>query len=77
MTEWFTRVDAKTINHKFTVDDPTTWTRAWTAECPFVADSGPIFEHGCHEGNRSMTNALTAARMAEKRAAEAAKKGSN
>ena len=43
----------------------------------FVADSGPIFDHACHEGNRWMTNALTAARMAEKKAAEAAKKGSN
>ncbi len=77
VTEWFTRVDANTINYKFTVDDPTTWTKPWTAEYPFVADSGPIFEHACHEGNRSMTNALTAARMAEKKAAEAAKKGSN
>jgi hypothetical protein len=77
VTEWFTRVDANTINYKFTVDDPETWTRPWTAEYPFVATEGPIFEHACHEGNRSMTNALTAARMAEKKAAEAAKRGSN
>jgi hypothetical protein len=77
VTEWFTRVDANTINYRFTVEDPTTWTRPWTAEYPFVATEGPIFEHACHEGNRSMTNALTAARMAEKKAAETAKKGSN
>ena len=77
VTEWFTRVDANTINYKFTVDDPATWTKPWTAELPFISDDGPMFEHACHEGNRSMTNALTAARMADKRAAEAAKKGSN
>jgi len=77
VTEWFTRVDANTIGYKFTVDDPATWTRPWSAEVPFVAGEGPMFEHACHEGNRSMTNALTAARMGDKRAAEAAKKGSN
>ena len=41
VTEWFTRVDANTINYKFTVDDPATWTKPWTAEYPFVADEGP------------------------------------
>ena len=34
VTERFTRVGPDTINYKFTVDDPTTWTRPWTAEMP-------------------------------------------
>jgi hypothetical protein len=79
VTEWFTRVDTNTINYKFTVEDPSTWTRPWSAEMPFLATVGPIFEHACHEGNRDMGNILTAARVLEKKAATeaAAKKGSN
>jgi hypothetical protein len=39
---------------------------------------GPFFEHACFEGNYSIANMLTNARVLEKRAAEAAaKKGSN
>ena len=34
LTEWFTRVDAETIQYRFTVDDPKTWARPWTAEIP-------------------------------------------
>jgi len=77
VTEWLTRVDANTIQYKFTVDDPATWTKPWTAELPMVATRGPIFEHACHEGNYGLYNTLAGARAEEKRAAEAAaKKGS-
>src|SRR6059036_888376 len=31
ITERFTRVDADRINYEFTVSDPTTWTKPWTA----------------------------------------------
>ena len=34
VTERFTRVADDTIQYKFTVEDPSTWTRAWTAEMP-------------------------------------------
>lgn len=52
--------------------------RPWSAEMPFLATNGRIFEHACHEGNRDMGNILNAARVLEKKAAEAgAKKGSN
>jgi hypothetical protein len=75
LIERFTRTDANTIKYQFTVDDPTTWTRPWSAEVPWAKTVGPLFEHACHEGNYGLGNILAGARMEEKRAAEAAAKG--
>ena len=50
MTERFTRVDPDTIRYQFTVDDPSTWSKPWTAELLMKNTNGPIFEHACHEG---------------------------
>jgi hypothetical protein len=76
VTERFTRIDADTISYKFTVEDPSTWTRPWTAELPMRKTVGPLFEHACHEGNYGLYNTLVGARLEDKRAAEeAAKKG--
>jgi hypothetical protein len=72
LTERFTRIDEKTIRYQFTVDDPSTWTRPWSAEVPWAKTIGPLFEHACHEGNYGLTNILAGARVEEKRAAEAA-----
>jgi hypothetical protein len=78
LTERFTRVDQDTLLYQFTVDDPATWTRPWSAEVPWRRTKGPIFEHACHEGNYGLYNTLAGARAEEKRAAEAAaKKGSS
>ena len=76
VTERFTRVAEDKILYRFTVEDPATWTRPWTAEMPMVKTVGPIFEHACHEGNYGLYNTLVGARLEEKKAAEeAAKKG--
>jgi hypothetical protein len=78
LTERFTRVDEDTIRYQFTVEDPATWTRPWSAEVLWKKTIGPIFEHACHEGNYGLSNTLAGARAEEKRAAEeAAKKGSS
>jgi len=74
LTERFTRVDEETLRYQFTVDDPSTWTRSWSAEVPWKKDKGPIFEHACHEGNYGLYNTLAGARAEEKRAAEEAAK---
>jgi hypothetical protein len=75
--ERFTRVDENTIRYQFTVDDPATWARPWSAELPMKKTIGPLFEHACHEGNYGLYNILAGTRADEKRAAEeAAKKGS-
>jgi hypothetical protein len=74
LTERFTRVDKDTIRYQFTVEDPATWTRPWSAEVPWKKTTGPIFEHACHEGNYGLYNTLAGARAEEKRAAEEAAK---
>jgi len=74
LTERFTRVDETTVLYKFTVDDPATWTRPWSAELPMKRTIGPLFEHACHEANYGLANTLAGARAEEKKAAEAAAK---
>jgi len=74
LTERFTRLDEETLRYQFTVEDPSTWTRPWSAEVPWKKDKGPIFEHACHEGNYGLYNTLAGARAEEKRAAEEAAK---
>ena len=72
VTERFTRVADDTIMYRFTVADPLTWDRPWTAEMPMKETIGPLFEHACHEGNYGLYNTLVGARLEEQRAAEAA-----
>jgi hypothetical protein len=72
LTERFTRVAEDRIDYKFTIDDPATWTRPWSAELPMQKTIGPIFEHACHEGNRGLSNTLAGARLEDKKRAEAA-----
>jgi hypothetical protein len=72
LTERFTRVADDTIRYQFTVDDPSTWTRPWSADMPMKQTRGPLFEHACHEGNYGLYNTLAGARAEEKKAADAA-----
>ena len=74
LTERFTRVADDMIRYRFTVEDPATWTKPWSAEVPWKKDVGPLFEHACHEGNYGLYNTLACARVEEKRAAEEAAK---
>jgi hypothetical protein len=63
--ERFQRAGADSILYKVTVDDPSTFTKQWTMEFPFVASQGPIFEYACHEGNYAMPDILGGARKLE------------
>ena len=74
VTERFTRTAEDTILYKFTIDDPSTWAKPWSAEMPMAKTDGPIFEFACHETNYGIANILAGARADEKRAAEAAAK---
>ena len=66
LVERFTRVDAKTVGYEFTVTDPTTYTRPWTAVMPLRAIDELIYEYACHEGNYGMRGVLSGARFTEK-----------
>jgi hypothetical protein len=77
ITERFTRIDAATIEYKFTIDDPTTWTKPWSAIVPLSHVEGPMFEYACSEGNNGIVNILAGARAAEKAATGGPRKDSN
>jgi len=76
VVERFTRVDANRIHYEFTVEDPTTWTRPWSAEVPMVKTEGPFFEYACHEGNHDIQHILEIHRNLDQQAAEASRQGS-
>jgi len=67
LVERFTRVSDRTIDYQFTVSDPGTWTRPWTAKLPWNRIDGLIYEYACHEGNLGMEHMLSAARAAERK----------
>ena len=73
LVERFSVVDADTVLYQFTVTDPTTWTRPWTASVPLRRTTDLMFEYACHEGNEGMEGILRGARALE-REAEASKK---
>ena len=77
VVERFRRVDANTIHYEFTVNDPTTWTRPWSAEVPMVKTGGHLFEYACHEGNHDIRHILEIHRNLDQQAAgDAARQGS-
>ena len=64
--ERFTR-DGDGINYEVTVNDPSVWTKPWTAALTLAKQpDDTLFEYACHEGNNSMRNILSASRAAEK-----------
>jgi len=72
--ERFSRIDAKTLLYRFTVEDPATWDRPWTGEYAWPATNEPIYEYACHEANYALEDILRGARAREAEAAEKARK---
>lgn len=65
VVERFTRLDANSLLYKFTVEDPTVWTKPWSGEVRWTATSQRMFEYACHEGNYSFQGILKGARVLE------------
>jgi hypothetical protein len=72
LVERFTRINADTIDYRFTVEDPATFTRPYTVSIPMrkAAATDQMFEYACHEGNHAMVNILKAGRANEELALE-------
>jgi hypothetical protein len=68
VVERFEFVDAKTILYRFTVDDPSTFTRPWSGEIPLRATDEQMYEYACHEGNHALESILRGARFQDKAA---------
>lgn len=65
LVEHFTKVDADTLDYRFTVDDSTTFTRPWTVAVPYLRTDEQMFEYACHEGNYGLEGILSGARFEE------------
>ena len=73
LIERFTRTDADNLMYEYTVDDPTIWTSAWTAQHPMKLNADSLYEFACHEGNYGLYGILAGSRVEEAEAeAEAA-----
>jgi len=66
LVERLTRISANELLYEFTVDDPETFTRPWTARMPMTRSDAMIFEYACHEGNHALEDILRGARYGEK-----------
>jgi hypothetical protein len=62
LIERFTLSDRDTVEYAFTVDDPATFTRQWTASVPMARIDEMIYEYACHEGNEGLIGVLRGAR---------------
>jgi hypothetical protein len=74
LVERFTRTEPDTLLYEFTVDDPQSFTRTWTAQIPMNRTQEQMYEYACHEGNYSMFTTLSGARALEKSDEQAVKK---
>ena len=70
LTERFTRIDADTLEYRYTIEDPNVFVRPWSAVNYFTLDEWSqagfqdrIFEYACHEHNYGMINAIRGARV--------------
>jgi hypothetical protein len=69
LTERFRRIEPGAVRYEVTVEDPTTFSRPWTAALTLKTDRrlAQVPEYACHDGNYAMTNILSGARKEEGR----------
>ena len=65
LIERFRRTAPDQLMYEFTVNDPESFTRPWTAQIPMAKAEGPLVEYACHEGNYAMEGILRGARKQE------------
>ena len=67
LIERFTRTGPDSIMYEFTVNDPESFTKSWTARIPMAKTTGPLLEYACNEGNYAMSGILAGLRAEEKK----------
>lgn len=74
LTERFTRVGPDTIEYSYTVDDPSVYVTPYTVLRPLTKEAPDFLmpESACHEGNYGIVGQLSAARVDEEYALQAA-----
>jgi len=67
LIERFTLVAPDRLDYAITIDDPTTWTKPWTAIIRLKRSSQRLFEYACHEGNYEVIRNMFAGARASER----------
>jgi hypothetical protein len=67
--ERFTPAGPDALKYEYTIDNPTAFTRPWSAAFTMVRSDERMYEFACHEGNYGMMNILRAARFEERESA--------
>jgi hypothetical protein len=76
LTERITRVDKDELRYEVHVDDPKTYTSAFTISLPLTSPPGyELLPYECHEGNYMLPHSLSAEREEDRAIEEDAKKG--
>jgi hypothetical protein len=73
--EGLTRVAPNILMYEYTLDDPATLMRPWTARIPMAKTDERIYEYACQEGNYSLPNILAGARKKERAAEQRMRSG--
>ncbi len=66
LVERFTRAGSGALLYEFTIDNPTAFTKPWSAAIGMTKTDDRIFEYACHEANYAMTGILRGARAQER-----------
>jgi hypothetical protein len=67
VVERLTRTAPDRIDYAITIDDPTMWTRPWTAVIRLKRSTERLYEYACHEGNFEVMRDIFAAARAKER----------
>ena len=67
LVERLTRVAPDRIDYQITVDDPTTWTKPWTAAIQLKRSAARLYEYACHEGNDEILRGIFAGARANEK----------
>jgi hypothetical protein len=65
LVERFTRIGPNTLRYQYTITDPNTWTRPFSAEAPLPRIDPPLYEFACHEQNYGVINVVTGTQISE------------